>query len=180
MKAIISIFSLSAFITCCIWGQERIPVELKKTQFSISILEPSLLFEIGINDRQSVHLSAGLAPTVGEDVNGDFLAAMNPLARASFRHYYPRKRVKKELFANSGNYIAVTGGYLFDTVLGDDENVETSQANSYFFGPVWGIQRNYKSGIHLGLGLGYGFGDGKDMNFQGVGIGYFNLGFTIQ
>ena len=68
--------------------------------------------------------------------------------QAKFRNYYPRKRVKKELGFNSGNYVGMNVGYVFDEIA---SNGPVEVLNTVFFTPVWGIQRNYKSNIHLGV-----------------------------
>ncbi len=52
-------------------------------------------------------------------------------------------------------------------------SLETS--NVYTVGPVWGIQRNYASGIHLGLSLGIGVIGGEYIETGVTGIGEFEF-----
>ena len=58
--------------------------------------------------------------------------------------------------------------------------VKFGDEKAFYLGPVWGIQRNYKSGIHLGLSLGAGFITGANTNFDFHGVGSFELGFIIS
>jgi hypothetical protein len=97
-----------------------------------------------------------------------------------FRNYYPRKRVKKDLLPNSGNYIGLLGGYNFNAIAESAEPGETNNSNAFFMGGVWGIQRNYQSGIHLGLNLGAGFIAGEHIDLGLTGLWSFELGFVIK
>ena len=157
-----------------LWAQERIPVELQNTQFNLNILNPSLSFEKRINDNQSFTLSAGLTGLGDEDGT-----SLNPFVSGSFRNYYLRKRVQKELRSNSGNYIGVMTGYNFGAITDNIEAGSTRGSNSFYLGPVWGIQRNYKSGIHLGISLGAGFAVNNESDFFFTGVGAFEFGFVI-
>ena len=47
-------------------------------------------------------------------------------------------------------------------------------------GALWGIQRNYQSGIHLGFSIGGGFGTGQNMDLDFVGVGEFEFGFVVK
>ena len=156
-------------------SQDRIAVELNNTQWNLNLLDPSVSFEKSLGDHQSLTLAAGLTGLADEDG-----ASLNPFVRGSFRNYYLRKRVKKELNPNSGNYVGLLTGYNFDSIADDIEGGTTRQSNSFFLGPVWGIQRNYKSGIHLGLSLGPGFGLGNNSDFYFTGVGSFEFGFVIK
>ena len=71
-------------------------------------------------------------------------------------------------------------GYIFGAVSDNLDFGTTNQSNSFYIGPVWGIQRNYQSGIHLGLSLGFGFGTGKNMDAALIGLGQFQFGFVIK
>ncbi len=158
-------------------AQERIPVELVNTQFTINILAPGIGFEYGLNDRQSLTLNAGLSSIIVTDQTDDVDLFIAPFLQGSFRNYYPRKRVKKTLRPNSGNFIALTTGYNFKPT-SDNYTDPDFGGRGFFIGPVWGIQRNYLSGIHLGLSLGPGLGIGEDGAFF-TGVGAFEFGFVI-
>ena len=175
-KALLILCSLGWYIAN---AQDRIPVDLNSTQFNINILDPSMTFEKSINDNQS--FTAGVGITVlGEFEEDEETFSVNPFVSASYRNYYPRKRVKKDLRPNSGNYIGILTGYRFKSIADNAEYVISDRLeNSYYLGPVWGFQRNYQSGIHLGLSLGGGFAVGNsDVYF--TGIGGFEFGFVIN
>lgn len=163
-------------------AQDRIPVDLAETQITLSILSPSLALEKSITDNQSLHFSARIQGISNFDDDIDETNyGIAPELRAEFRNYYPRKKVKKELRPNSGNYIGLVAGYTLNTIADDfDNNEKFDEESSFFMGPVWGIQRNYKSGIHLGLSLGAGFRTGSNTSFGFAGVGSFNLGFVIN
>lgn len=123
-------------------------------------------------------LGTGITFVYGE---GDY-AAITPFLNGSLRNYYPRKKVKKELGLSSGNYVAAVVGYTFGAISEWNEDMDPENlANSGYLGGVWGIQRNYKSGIHLGLSFGGGVSMGKNIdNFRFAPLGGFELGFVIK
>ena len=162
-------------------AQDRVPVELKDSQFFISILDPGVAWEKKVADKQSLRFSFGLTMLADEETNfsDDFGVSLNPVVTGDFRNYYSRKRVKKDLNPNSGNYVALRAGYIFDAITDNVDFGTTETSQSFFMGPVWGIQRNYKSGIHLGLSLGAGFATGNHTDLRATGIGQFNIGFAL-
>lgn len=152
---------------------EQYPVQLKKTNISLNIFSPGLAVEARLTESQS--LFCDIALNVGYSDSEDFILV--PLAQAQFRNYYSRKRQKKELRANSGNYVALASGYYFKDL--GDNLYPTEIINSYFLGGVWGFQRNYMSRIHLDLNLGLGYSNGKYKNASPILILNFQLGFML-
>lgn len=153
-------------------GQDRIPVDLKPFNFTIGLIEPSLVTEFRLGQQQSFVATGGATLAFSNES-----AYVFPFLRGSFRHYYHRKRVKKSnLRPNSGNFISLQGGYYFGA-FGD---FITSLDKYFFFGPAWGFQRNYDSGIHLSLSLGFGYGNGENTNARLAGTGHFTFGFTLR
>ena len=171
---------LLLFVTTFLFSQDRIPADIADSQISLNILSPSVSFEKGISDKQTLLFSAGLMG-LGMSINDDSKFGIAPEFRATFRNYYPRKKVKKDLNPNSGNYIGLVTGYTLGSIA---DNLDTGQVfeneEAFFMGPVWGIQRNYKSGIHLGFSIGGGFVTGKNTDFDFTGVGGFELGFVIS
>lgn len=172
--------SLCLFSSFLVFSQDRIPADLSDLQLNLNILEPSLSLEKSLSDKQSFTLAFGLNSISGQDPSDDIKFGLSPSLRASFRNYYPRKKVKKELKPNSGNYIGLVAGYNFGTITDNLDVGKFSSEDAFFLGPVWGFQRNYKSGIHLGLSLGWGFITGSNRDFGSTGVGSFELGFVIR
>lgn len=168
-------------------AQVKIPVELEKHRVYLNILSPGISYELGLSERLSLHTSAGISFYWGDnDYRGsdpeNYYQSLNPFINATLRNYYPRKRVKKELDFNSGNYIGAIGGYVFDAITEWNRTDDTqSFANSGFIGGVWGIQRNYKSGVHLGLSFGGGLSLGQNFdNATFIPVGGFEFGFALK
>jgi hypothetical protein len=162
------------FSTQHLTAQDKIPVELKPIRVSVGILEPSVIAEFRLTDRQSFAATGGVTFAFSESDGYVF-----PFVRGSFRHYYDRKRVKKSnLRTNSGNFVTLQGGYYFESF--NDDVIATSLDNYFFIGPAWGIQRNYNSGIHLSLSLGFGYGNGSNSNGSIASTGHFTFGFTFN
>ena len=154
-------------------AQDRIPVELKPARVTIGLIEPSVIGEFKVGQRQSLVATGGF--TLGVASNETVYAF--PFLRGSFRHYYDRKRVKKNnLRTNSGNFVTLNAGYYFGALA----DVTTSLDQYFFIGPAWGIQRNYNSGIHLSLSLGGGYGNGPNASSGFAPTGHFTFGFTFN
>ena len=104
------LFALNLLILAplLMFAQDRIPVQLSNTQFNLNILSPSVIFEKRVTDNNSVTFGAGLTPLYSQDNNNqNNYVSINPFVRTSYRNYYQRKKVKKELNPNSGNYIGL-------------------------------------------------------------------------
>ncbi|MEO9869040.1 hypothetical protein [Ekhidna sp.] len=165
-------------------------VTLDTTQFTISILPLMAHLEAKVGEKQSVTFGGGLAYSFYfQSINGEesFESYSTPFLTASFRNYYNRKRIKKDnLKNNSGNYVGLYSSYQFNTIV-DAGGFGTfeSDLNGFTVGPVWGIQRNYASGIHLDIsvGLGYTGFESDDIimvdNKFGI-IGGFEFGFRFN
>lgn len=182
MKTILTFFIVLGSVSLG-WAQGTIAPDLKQTQIRITILPLGLSLEQKLGEKQTLALAGGLqlgayAYTSSSNGSGtEFYTA--PFFSGEIRNYYNRKFVKKELEQNSGNYVALAFGYS-GSRLGNDDGVifDKSTENSYFVGPVWGFQRNYKTGFHLNLSIGLGYVDGEYLD-GGVdfistgGIGFF-------
>jgi len=164
-------------------AQDRIPVQLSDVQINLNILAPGVTLEKMITENTSATFGVGLTPLSVDNGTEDSVepeVSINPFVRASYRNYYPRNKVKKELNPNSGNYIGLVAGYYFDSIAESSDAATFRQADSFYMGAIWGIQRNYQSGIHLGFSIGGGFGTGQNMDLDFVGVGEFEFGFVIK
>ena len=167
------------------FGQE---VDLAKTQLNINLLPLTLSFEGKLDDNKSVTLGGGLGYTAyysNSTFDGSeavFVAV--PMVYTSFRNYYKRNNVRKsDLRPNSGNYVGIFASYQFEA-LGDPNTLNEFIAhlelsNVYTVGPVWGFERNYASGVHLGLSVGAGLIGGKYIETGASIIGEFEFGFVL-
>lgn len=179
---ILIIFSFKSF------GQGN-QVTLDNAQLTVSFLPLMGHVELKLADKQSATFGAGLAYSVFyQNINGDgnLEAYTVPFLTSSYRSYYKRKRVNKSnLMNNSGNYVGMYSVYSFKTLVEVDGSFFDTKLNSFSIGPVWGIQRNYASGVHLDLSLGLGYLTGESdevfiIENQVTLIGGFELGFKIN
>lgn len=162
-------------------------VVLSKSQLNVNIVPLSLSYEGKIDKNKSFTLNGGIGFTgYVRTTDGDtesYLFAM-PYFTSSIRNYYTRKNVKKSnLQNNSGNYIGIYAAYQLEP-FGSPSSLNESKAyaensNVFAVGPVWGIERNYASGIHLGLSLGAGVMGGENIDLKGTFLGEFELGFVL-
>lgn len=163
-------------------------VTLSDNQLSLNILPLTLSYERKIDENKSFTVSGGIAPTAyaetGSNGSNSYFFA-TPYLTSSFRNYYSRKNIKKSnLRNNSGNYVGLYYQHQFEpfgSTSNPLEQVARDQVTNVFaVGPVWGFERNYASGIHLGLSIGVGYTDGE---FQRSGdvtfIGEFEFGFVL-
>ncbi|MDW3211889.1 MAG: hypothetical protein R8N23_18610 [Reichenbachiella sp.] len=166
------------------FAQGTIAPDLKQTQLKITILPLGASLEQKLGKKQSLNLAGGLqlgayAYSSSNGSGTEFYAA--PFFTGEIRNYYNRKFVKKDLEQNSGNYVALAFGYSGNR-LGEAENVifENSFENSFFVGPVWGFQRNYKTGFHLNLSIGLGYVDGEYVDGAVKMISTGGIGFFLR
>ena len=179
-------------LAICLFGSAKaqVPVELDPTQLTVSILPLMAHFEGKIATNQSLTFGGGLAYSAYySNINGqeNFEAYSIPFLTASFRNYYERKSTKKSnLRPNSGNYVGLLTSYGFESIIDIDlfGTVESSLDN-FSIGPVWGIQRNYASGIHLDVSIGFGYVGYQSDELVSVDsgvnfIGGFEFGFRFN
>ncbi|MGB7785718.1 MAG: hypothetical protein WBL27_06420 [Salinimicrobium sp.] len=148
--------------------------------FSVNILTPGLEYEYGLTNSTTLDLRAGSGFAYSKGMSGEGFGVY-PIFNVQYRHYYNlKKRLKKEknISNNSGNYIALSGA-----VQGGKPIIGDLEYNEGYFGvigPVWGLQRYYRSGfkLDLNLGGGYGFNESGDSDFSLI-IG-FRLGWRIS
>lgn len=162
-------------------------VNLSKNQLNVNIIPLGLSYEKGLTENISATISTGLTSVVHVetiDEESNTFLFISPFVTSSLRNYYTRKSVKKSnLRPNSGNYIGLFYSLQFQPFGSSSDPVEASardnSTNVFTVGPVWGIQRNYASGIHLGLSLGVGYYGGENIDTSISPIGDFTLGFVL-
>ncbi len=166
-------------------GQDPIAqkVQLSNNQLNINLLVPSLSYERKISDGSSITLAAGtgfnhytMEGFSGETSSKLFLY---PWIYSSYRVYFKRKPRKGNLRNNSGNYIGYFSGYRFKALQSAEYFIPDVEREQYSFGVVWGMQRNYKSGIHFGFSIGPGFTNRVNAKPELSAVGEVELGFTL-
>ncbi|MEP5612658.1 MAG: hypothetical protein ABJP45_10435 [Cyclobacteriaceae bacterium] len=169
------------------WFVSAQDVELSKGQLNLNLLPLTLSYEAKVPDKNSFTLSGGLGligyfESDGTTKESYFFAL--PVFTSSFRNYYTRKKIKKDdLRSNSGNYFGLFGSFQLEP-LGDPSSLAETVAyqettNVFTIGPVWGIERNYASGVHLGLSLGLGAVGGEYLETTVNFIGGFEFGMIL-
>lgn len=120
--------------------------------FKINIIPLNFSYELATGNQQTITPQVGFhANVMGHDEN--FYYSVNPVLSVFYRNYYNmEKRVKKgkRTAKNSANYFGGMAIYNF-SALTTSMNEKGDASNFFYIGPMWGIQRNYKSHISLGL-----------------------------
>lgn len=158
-KILLIILMINVFNT---YAQTNVNTISTKNMFTANVIMPGIHYEIGLTSKTSIKLGLTTGFSwVYSSANGSEYGVF-PSFEGAYRYYYNferRKRKGKRTDNNSGNYIAissyVTSG---DPLIGD---LESRLDYNGVVGPVWGVQRTYKSKLNwnLALGMGYGFNE---------------------
>ncbi len=125
-------------------------------QIQLGFPIPAILYEKGIGKNTTLSVEALAGFQIRNSEYGVY-----PIVRGQYRYYYNLKRrldKKKNISGNSGNYV---GGLMLyqdgNSLLG---NLNTT--STLAVGPVYGLQRTYRSGFfyRLETGLAYFEDDG--------------------
>ena len=132
------------------------PTRTEPHLFKINLLAPGLEYEVALGSSTTLninpYLTGGYASSEG--------LLIFPAIQGQFRKYYNlmRRQAKgKRTVGNSGNFIGLAGfGVGRPITNAEGSNIFRSY---YGAGPVWGLQRTYRSKFNLGLsgGVGYAF-----------------------
>lgn len=129
---------------------------VEPSMLKINFIEPGIEYEIGVTKRTTlkVGLQTSFLLKAQNDKNE---IALFPRIEGQYRYYYNlNRRLKKEknISNNSGNYFSLMVFYQFkDAIIGDLKNL----SNTFFVGPLYGMQRTYKSGFNWGFDVGVGY-----------------------
>ena len=178
----LSLFVFSKSFTQVYTKTEVKPIETISLEKSVTVLPiwfPAIAHEIRVKRLTSIYVS--LKPFLtGQLMAKDGNVAIVAMPSVDLRHYYNLdKRAKENLniSRNSGNYLAMRVEYIFPRadVIGvsSDEKVST-----IIFGFVWGIQRNYAKGFHLGLSIGPGMMFNSE-KVRLINSGEFKIGIQL-
>ena len=131
---------------------------VEKGLLSVNILTPGLEYELGLTNTTTLDFRIGTGFAYRKGIFGEGYGVY-PIFNVQYRYYYNLKKRHdkgKNTTNNSANYLALSGAVQTGKpIIGNLEYYE-----DYFgvIGPVWGLQRYYKSGFKLDLNLGGGLG----------------------
>lgn len=180
MKNNYFLFVLSVLFTISIQAQDEAVTTVAKNQFKINFLLPGFVYEHGFDAKNTLYseVSLGLGYRYSNYYDESTLYFL-PLVNEQFRHYYnlgKRASKGKRTAYNSGNFIAVSAIYHFQSISTNEKYAEYSP--SFTIAPLWGLQRTYKRKFNLELNLGAGLNFDKfDTEF--IPVGNFTLGWVI-
>lgn len=161
-------------------AQEETTVSVEKNQFKINMLLPGFVYEHGFSAKNTLY--SELSTSIGYTSNTIYDEStfyFVPYLHEQFRHYYnldKRAAKGKRTAFNSGNYIALSAIYNFQSISVNDKFSE--RVPSFTIAPVWGVQRTYKSKLNLGINLGAGVNFDKYDTELAV-VANFTLGWVI-
>lgn len=169
-----------AFLFLCFTANAQEQASTSKSLFSLNFLLPGVEYETALSNKTTLdfRLGTGFAYATGMYRETEFGVFLNFFTQYRYFYNFQNRLEKgKNINNNSGNFIALHGGiFNGNPIIG---TLESAQDYSVEVGPVWGMQRVYKSGfkLNLHLGLGYLFNDLGDSAFSPL-IG-FSLGWLI-
>ena len=136
-------------------------VEDHQVQFGLPI--PAILYEKGIGKNTTLSVEALTGFQIRNSEYGVY-----PILRGQYRYYYNMKRrldKKKNISGNSGNYVGALMLYQDGNSLFGNLNTTSTLA----VGPVYGLQRTYRSGFFYRLETGLAYFEDDAFN-KGNGI----------
>ncbi|PCI03600.1 MAG: hypothetical protein COB81_03670 [Flavobacteriaceae bacterium] len=159
------------------FGQDNF---VNKKLYKINLLAPSIESELGLTNKTTLDFKLGTGLSINGGTGRETDWSFFPFAEVQYRYFYnleKRAAKNKRTANNSGNYLALSTSIESGKSMIGNANY----AEKYFagIGPIWGMQRSYKSGFSLNLsgGLGLGFSDLSSAEFMTT-IN-FSLGWVI-
>ncbi|MDR7212428.1 DUF3575 domain-containing protein [Flavobacterium piscis] len=171
---------LSVLFTITIQAQDEAPASVEKNQFKINFLFPGFVYEHGFDAKNTLYseVSSGFGYRYNSYYD-ESTTYFLPMINEQFRHYYnleKRANKGKRTAYNSGNFIAVSATYNFQSISTNKDYAE--YCPSFTLAPLWGFQRTYKRKFNLEVNLGAGVNfDRFDTEF--VLVAGFTLGWVI-
>ncbi|MEL6562158.1 MAG: hypothetical protein AAFQ94_28490 [Bacteroidota bacterium] len=159
-----------------LFAQEKEPVVLQNHSLTATILSPGLQYELKLSDNKSLAINGAIAVNGHYSSYSGLCVSTDPFIQTTYRRYYDRKSVKKPLKHNSGNYYGTFLRYTHDR-LGENRVINNSSVSTGF---TWGMQRNYKSNLHIGFNTGIGMEYSEYYGFRGHLSAGIQIGFLIK
>lgn len=129
--------------------------EVEDGIFKINFIPLNFSYEMKVGPTETLLFEPGLGFNSYTD-DDNYYWNLNPYLKMYYRYYYnfDKRNLKgKRTARNSVNYLGAMAKYIVYTNWGDPK----AARGDYPFmvvGPVWGIQRNYKSHFSLGIAMG--------------------------
>lgn len=175
------------FLFCCIavigFSQKFRSRQVRPHMLKLDLLTPGLEYEKALGKSSTLNIRGGLGfafsyfyPTEEDNTKSYVL---RPIIDVQFRQYIDvisRRALGKSTKGNSAGFIAlkvhVAGAPL-------TKNFDYEAPISYTAGPMFGMQRTYRSNINLQMGLGVGYFR-DELGQKGITpLGNIILGFAL-
>ncbi|MEN2401296.1 DUF3575 domain-containing protein [Flavobacterium sp. MC2016-06] len=171
---------LSFLLVSSLQAQEEAATTVAKNQFKINMLFPGFVYEHGFTAKNTLYSEVSLGAGYRyNSYNNDGTFDIYPMINAQLRHYYnleKRANKGKRTAHNSGNFLALSAYYNFESISTNDDYGYFVQ--SFTIAPVWGFQRTYKRKLNLEVHLGAGVNFDK-FDTEIIPVANFTLGWVI-
>lgn len=163
-----------------LYGQDACSVDALQLRGNVHSLGFS--FELADCDRRTVYLSTGMqlqaSGLAREGLRPRFATGVVPYVETQFRWFYflnEQVGTYNAYRGNSGNYLALRADAQSSSVwtLNDD------MPGRFSLGALWGLQRQYYSGLHLGLELGVAYAVDANRQWGAVPLLNLQLGWLL-
>lgn len=150
---------------------------LKSTQIkaNVNVLGIGVSMENRLSKSNTLNSEINLNFSAIYNSSQKFAYALYPGVTTEFRQYYnlnKRAKTGKNTLNNSGNFLGLTTGFLFEPLIRKDIDIQ----NLFVFNPAWGIQRSLSNKINfegrLGWNFKYGLSSKNWDNTPNIRIGF--------
>ncbi|MCC9137543.1 hypothetical protein ACFSKU_15560 [Pontibacter silvestris] len=180
MKARLLLPIVVLLMTSCVaQAQNDLPVTVTKRLYKINFFTLGLEFEQALGKSSTFNINPNISFGLDYHNERDYNAYLWPSLELQTRGYYnlnKRSKAGKNVSDNSGNFIALS---IYGNTPSLIEHEESGNEASYGVGPVWGMQRNFNSGLNLTVTAGAGYGKDKFGDEGLTPLLRLNLGFLL-
>ncbi|TAJ09698.1 hypothetical protein DMA11_19850 [Marinilabiliaceae bacterium JC017] len=150
----------------------------KKQYIHLKLIQPGVEYQFAIKSSlfASIDLGFGLI-NLSYNSADNFEAYISTFSNVTLKNVYNSLKVLNR----NGNLLSHSGNYYGFRCLGYNKNVSNGskvESFNYAIGPVWGVQRYYKS-FYYQLELGLGYHSGSEIN-DIAPLARFCVGFNLK
>ncbi len=137
--------------------------------------------ELADSDFKTINVSFGVMgslSTVGNEDGAELAFGFAPYVDMQYRWFYKLKHEAKQgmkLRGNSGNFLAFRAEAKSKPMY----DVLEEAPSRFAVGAVWGLQRQYVTGFHLGFEIGFGYALSESAETGFVPMGNIKIGWLI-